>query len=112
LLILIAFLYAFHGYAQNDNVAPIDLGSSGNTPKITNHYVIITGKLYDKVKKRYYYSFYEVGTSDPIKGKSSSNRLYIDDNNNLIEGKTAYVTVYSGNYYIITEVRKNIGQTY
>lgn len=41
-----------------------------------------------------------------------NNRLYTNETNNLIEGKTAYKTDYSGNYYIVTEVRKNIGQTY
>jgi hypothetical protein len=85
---------------------------TGNIPNITNHYIIIVGKKYDNSKKQYYYLFYEVGTSKQVNGKSSENRLYINDNNNLIEGKTAYKTDYSGNYYIVTEVRKNIGQTY
>jgi len=48
----------------------------------------------------------------PSGGKSLENRLYINNNNNIIEGKTAYETDYSGNYYIVTEVRKNINQTY
>jgi hypothetical protein len=83
---------------------------SDNIPNITNHYIIIVGKKYDTSKKQWYYLFYEVGTSSPNKGKSSENRLYI--NVNIMEGKTAYITNCSENYYIVTEVRKNIGQTY
>ncbi|MDR1182407.1 MAG: hypothetical protein LBL13_10570, partial [Bacteroidales bacterium] len=85
---------------------------SSNTPGITNHYIVVTGKGYDKIRQQYYYLFYEVGTSDPNKGKSANNKLYINDNNSLIEGKTAYMTNYSGNYYTVTEVRKNTGQMY
>jgi len=85
---------------------------SGNTPKVTNHYVIIRGKKYDNEKKQFYYLFYEVGTSSPDNGKSSNNRLYINNTNNLIEGKTAYRTTYTGDYYVVTEVRKNINQKY
>ena len=97
-----------HPY-ENNNWKP---KCSGNTPKITNHYIIIRGKKYDKAKKQYYYLFYEVGTNEPDNGKSMNNKLYINETNDLIEGKTAYITTYSGNYYIVTEVRKNIGQTY
>ncbi|GHT12306.1 hypothetical protein AGMMS4956_06690 [Bacteroidia bacterium] len=82
---------------------------SGNTPSITNHYVVIIGKKYDKTKKQYYYLFYEVGTS-VIGGTSLENRLYID--NNIIKGKTKYKDEYIEYYYILTEVRKNIGQIY
>jgi hypothetical protein len=85
---------------------------SSNTPGITNHYIVVTGKGYDKIRQQYYYLFYEVGTSDPDKGKSANNKLYISDNNSLIEGRTAYITDYSGNYYTVTEIRKNTGQTY
>lgn len=60
----------------------------------------------------YHYLFYEVGTDKPINGKSMENKLYINETNNLIEGNTVYKTDYSGNYYIVTEVRKNIGKTY
>lgn len=63
-------------------------------------------------KKQFYYLFYEVGTSSPDNGKSSNNRLYINNTNNLIEGKTAYRTTYTGDYYVVTEVRKNINQKY
>jgi predicted small secreted protein len=86
---------------------------SSNTPNITNHYIVIKGKKYDKSKKQYYYLFYEVGTSNENNGKSSENRLYIDNSSNIIKGKTAYKAAnYFGDYYIVTEVRKNIGQTY
>jgi hypothetical protein len=83
---------------------------SSNTPNITNHYVVIRGKKYDIVKKQYYYLFYEVGTSQSMNGTSSENRLYINDN--LIEGNSSHVTNYPGNYYTVTEVRKNEDQTY
>lgn len=85
---------------------------SGNTPNVTNHYIIIRGKKYDSSKKQYYYLFYEVGTTSTDNGKSMGNKLYINDTNNLIEGKTANQTTYTGNYYIVTEVRKNTGQIY
>jgi hypothetical protein len=85
---------------------------SSNIPNTTNHYIIIKGKKYDKVKKQYYYLFYEVGTSVPNNGKSSENKLYINDKSNILEGKTAYKTNYTGNYYSVIEVRKNISQTY
>ena len=85
---------------------------SGNTPNITNHYIVIRGKKYDSSKKQWYYLFYEVGTTPPDKGMSMNNRLYINESSRLIEGKTAYITAYSGNYYIVTEIRKNIGQIY
>jgi hypothetical protein len=83
-----------------------------NVPNITNHYIVIVGKGYDKIKQQYYYLFYEVGISSPINGKSNENRLYISDNNSLMEGKTVYRTDYSGNYYVVTEVRKNRSQIY
>ena len=85
---------------------------SGNTPSVTNHYVVIVGKHYDREKKLYYYRFYEVGTSETL-GISTNNRLYIYPDEKLIKGNTAYVTdCTEAFYYTITEVRKNIGQTY
>jgi hypothetical protein len=85
---------------------------SSNTPKITNHYIVIIGKGYDKIRQQYYYLFHEVGTDDLNKGINSANKLCINNNSNLIEGKTAYITNYSENYYVVTEIRKNIGQIY
>jgi hypothetical protein len=85
---------------------------SNNSPSVTNHYIIIRGKKYDKEKKQYYYLFYEVGTNSPNNGKSFENKLYINENDDIIEGNTAYKTSYTGNYYMVTEIRKNIGQTY
>ena len=84
---------------------------SGNSPSITNHFVVIVGKGYDKTKKQDFYRFYEVGTSHENKGKSAENRLYIDRKNKLIIGNTSYVEDYD-EYYTITEVRKNVGKNY
>ncbi|GAB6013574.1 hypothetical protein MK137Hg34_000313800, partial [Viscerimonas tarda] len=99
---------------KNDKGVIIDWEDkcSNNTPSTTNYYVVIRGKKYDETKKQYYYLFYEVGTSTSSNGESSENRLYIDTKSNLIKGKTAYITTHSGDYYIVTEVRKNTGQTY
>jgi hypothetical protein len=83
---------------------------SSNTPKITNHYIIIRGKKYDNAKKQYYYLFHEVGTRNSDNGKSLENRLYINEPGFLIKGNTKYVN--HENYYTITEIRKNTGQTY
>jgi hypothetical protein len=83
---------------------------SGNTPKETNHYVVIVGKQYDKTKKLHYYLFYEVGTEDAQMGKSSDNKLYIYSG--LIKGLTKYKENIPSYYYILTEIRKNIGQIY
>ena len=71
---------------------------------------------YDRTKKLYYYRFYEVGTNPDNKdtyGISLTNRLYIYPDEKLIKGNTAYIKNCTEDfYYTITEVRKNIGQTY
>ncbi|GAB6013488.1 hypothetical protein MK137Hg34_000305000, partial [Viscerimonas tarda] len=95
-----------HPYSKN-NWKPI---CSGNSPNITNHYIIIRGKKYDATKKQYYYLFYEVGTNNIINGQNSENKLYINESESLIKGNTKYVDY--NDYYIVTEIRKNIGQTY
>jgi hypothetical protein len=83
---------------------------SGNTPQITNHYVVVVGKKYDISRKQWYYLFFEVGTEYRTKGNSEENRLYIDDNRNLILGDTKYVD--KKDYYTVTEVRRNINEEY
>jgi hypothetical protein len=97
---------------KNTGVVTWDHDCSGNTPSITNHYIVVRGKRYDNAKKQYYYLFYEVGTGNTSNGKSLNNRMYINEQNYLMEGKTTSQSSYTGNYYIVTEVRKNIGQTY
>ena len=82
---------------------------SGNTPSVTNHYIVIVGKGYDETVKKNYFRFYEVGTSHSSNGKSPENKLYIEDSS-LIIGDTKYVN--KSGYYTVTEVRKNIGETY
>ena len=51
MLILIAFLYAFHGYTQNDNVAPIDLGAIGNLSPETEKKMNAAFGIIDAVEK-------------------------------------------------------------
>jgi hypothetical protein len=97
---------------ENTAVVAWNDDCSGNIPGITNHYIVIRGKKYDGLKKQWYYLFYEVGTKYLYNGISFENKLYIDNNNNIIEGNTAYKNDYLGNYYKVTEVRKNINQTY
>jgi len=82
---------------------------SGNTPTVTNHYIVIVGLGFDRSKNKKYYLFYEVGTSWPDKGKSKENKLYVE-NNHLIVGETKFVDKIG--YYTITEVRKNNGKIY
>ena len=50
-----------------------------------------------------YYLFYDVGTSHKTKGASDENRLYLDKSNYSLKGKT----VYNGNFYTVTQIRKN-----
>jgi hypothetical protein len=67
----------------------------------TYHFIVLVGKGYDKEKRKYYYRFYEVGTSDRSVALSESNRLYIDTSTRFIRGS------YKNRIYTITEVRKN-----
>lgn len=69
--------------------------------KATYHFIVLVGKGYDKERRKYYYRFYEVGTSDRSVALSESNRLYIDSSERLIRG------TYKNKIYTITEVRKN-----
>jgi hypothetical protein len=97
---------------ENTGVVTWNHNCSGNIPNITNHYIVVRGKRYDNAKKQYYYLFYEVGTSNTNNGKNLNNRMYINESSYLIEGKTAFQSTYNGNYYIVTEVRKNADQIY
>ena len=83
---------------------------SGNTPKSTNHYIVIVGKGFDKIKNQFYYYFYEVGTDDEKKGKNKNNRLYINGKKNMLIGKPS--SKIDNEYYRVTEVRKNYGKKY
>lgn len=86
---------------------------SGNTPSITNHYVVVVGVGYDVAKRLKYIRFYEVGTGSESNGKNESNKLFISKNE--ASGNTAYKTADNcGNvyYYKLTEVRKNDGYDY
>ncbi|MDR2557120.1 MAG: hypothetical protein LBC49_05350 [Bacteroidales bacterium] len=82
---------------------------SGNTPGANSHFIVVTGKKYDPVKKQYYYTFLDPGTSNNEFGTSDQNRLYISDDN--IIGQTHY-TQGGGYYYQLTGVRKNLNYVY
>ncbi|WP_349523696.1 hypothetical protein [Muricauda sp. NFXS6] len=84
---------------------------SGNTPQITNHYVVVVGMGYDEQKQQNYFRFYEVGTSILGKGTSTNNKLYLDESLKILKGTTEYKSN-SEYYYIITEIRKNDGKSY
>lgn len=66
----------------------------------TDHFIVIIGKGCDNGK--IYYRFYDVGTKYEHKGSSTNNKLFLGSDNSL---KGA--TVYNGNFYTVTQVRKN-----
>ncbi|WP_394773617.1 glycoside hydrolase family 104 protein [Flavobacterium sp.] len=74
---------------------------NNNADHSTDHFIVIIGRGCDEGK--IYYSFYDVGTSFEKKGASDSNRLYLDISDNSLKGKT----VYNGNFYTVTQIRKN-----
>ena len=85
---------------------------SGNTPNITNHYVVVVGMGYDDQRKENYFRFYEVGTGQNNHGTSIENKLYVDDDLMIINGKTSYKLDNINHYYTLTEIRKNNGKEY
>jgi muramidase (phage lysozyme) len=74
---------------------------NNNIDHSTDHFVVIVGRKCDGNKC--YYIFYDVGTSHKEKGASDDNRLYFDKTDYSLKGKT----VYNGNFYTVTQVRKN-----
>ncbi|MBO6829764.1 hypothetical protein [Allomuricauda sp.] len=84
---------------------------SGNTPSITNHYVVVVGMGYDEQREQNYFRFYEVGTSILGKGTSTNNKLYLDENLKILKGTTEYKST-PEYYYITTEIRKNHEKSY
>ena len=74
---------------------------NNNADHSTDHFIVIVGRgcFNDKV----FYTFYDVGTSYKEKGANDDNRLYLDNVNNSLKGKT----VYSGKLYTVTQIRKN-----
>jgi muramidase (phage lysozyme) len=74
---------------------------NNNSDHSTDHFIVIVGRGCED--KKTYYSFYDVGTSFEKKGASDNNRLYLDTSNNSLKGKT----VYNGNFYTVTQIRKN-----
>jgi len=59
------------------------------TPATTDHYVVIYGRGYDEDKKQYYYLFYDPGTKYEEKGADKENKLYLDETNKTLTGKSA-----------------------
>ncbi|GEM_PF-1942505 len=74
---------------------------NNNADHSTDHFVVIVGRKCDGIKC--YYIFYDVGTSNKDKGASDDNRLYLDPTNYSLKGNT----VYNGNLYTVTQIRKN-----
>lgn len=72
-----------------------------NSDHSTDHFIVIIGRGCDGGK--IYYSFYDVSTRFEIKGASNNNRLYLDNSDNSLKG----TTVYNGNFYTVTQIRKN-----
>lgn len=66
----------------------------------TDHFVVIIGKGCDNGK--IYYRFYDVGTKYEYKGSSINNKLFLGSDSSL-KG----TTVYNGQAYTVTQVRKN-----
>ncbi|MBF8458401.1 glycoside hydrolase family 104 protein [Kaistella sp. G5-32] len=74
---------------------------NNNADHTTDHFVVIVGRKCEGNKC--YYIFYDVGTSHKEKGASDNNRLYFDKADYSLKGKT----VYNGNFYTVTQIRKN-----
>ena len=76
--------------------------ASANGNKATYHFVVIVGKGYDRALRKYYYRYYEVGTSDLSIAKSERNRLYVDESLKKLSGIGGRDI-----NYVVTEIRKN-----
>jgi hypothetical protein len=74
---------------------------NNNSDHSTDHFIVIIGRGCENDKP--YYLFYDVGTSYENKGASDENRLYLDTSDYSLKGKT----VYNGNFYTVTQIRKN-----
>ncbi len=74
---------------------------NNNADHSTDHFVVIVGRKCNGIKC--YYLFYDVGTSHKEKGASDNNRLYLDETDKSLRGKT----VYNGHLYTVTQIRKN-----
>jgi murein DD-endopeptidase MepM/ murein hydrolase activator NlpD len=87
--------------SQLDAGKPVVVGVSHkdanyNVDKLTDHFVVITGRGVDD-KGRTYYTFHDPGTTQQAKGADTNpnNRFYVDDNGKMYRpGKqaTGYVT--------------------
>jgi hypothetical protein len=73
----------------------------GRNEGTTDHFVVVTGRYYDEEKQKNFYEFYEVGTISKERGRSSKNKLYLDEDQGL-RGEN-----YSGKEYTVTQVRRN-----
>ena len=76
--------------------------ASKNSNKATYHFVVVVGKGYDRDVRKYYYRYYEVGTSDLSIALSPRNKLYVDKEQRTLSGIGARDI-----YYTVTEIRQN-----
>ena len=74
---------------------------SDNHNNATYHFIVIVGKGYDKVTRKHYFRFYDVGERDDSKAKSKENRLYVN------EAEKSFTGSIGSKSYTITEIRKN-----
>ena len=74
---------------------------SDNHNNATYHFIVIVGKGYDKVTRKHYFRFYDVGERDNSKAKSKENRLYVN------EAEKSFTGSIGSKSYTITEIRKN-----
>jgi len=78
-------------------------GSKSNIPRYTNHFMVIVGKGRDSLGE--FYWFFEVAAYNQSIGASRENKLRIDFQNNLIQGRVAKQKYPNDNYYIVTQIR-------
>lgn len=80
----------------------ISKGQDDNQP--ADHFVVIVGRGYDKIKNQGYFIFYEVGygPQNEAKGKSDKNRLYVEEDNTIRGTNDA-----GKKRFTVTDIRKN-----
>jgi len=75
----------------------------------TDHFVVVTGRGYDTVRKQYYYTYVETArysANADAAVSSTTNKLYYDSTNNTFGGNRSYGT---DAYYTVTQIRPNNG---
>lgn len=78
-----------------------------NHDRVTNHFVVVTGRGYDSEFQMYYYTYMETGTNDIDLGcNADKNRLYYDPDMDLYDTSN-----YNDEQMQVTHVRPNDGNT-